>query len=45
MKLWNELHPRKKCKAEDFFVGDLNLLKPADESSQQAKGDLEQMIA
>ena len=44
LKLWNQLHPRKKRKAEDFFVGDLNLLKPADESSQQAKGDLEQMM-
>ncbi len=43
MKLWNELHPRKKRKAEDFFVGDLDLLKPASGSPQQAQGDLEQV--
>ena len=45
MKLWNELHPRKKRKAEDFFVGiDLDLLEPADKKETQAKGDLEQMM-
>ena len=45
LKLWNELHPRKKRKAEDFFVGiDLDLLEPADKKETQAKGDLEQMM-
>ncbi len=44
LKLWNELHPRKKRKAEDFFVGvDLDLLKPDDDASQ-AKGDLQQQV-
>ena len=44
LKLWNQLHPKKKRKAEDFFVGDLNLPKHADGSPQQAKGDLEQIM-
>ena len=44
LKLWNELHPRKKGKAKDVFVGiDLDLLKPDDKISQ-AKGDLQQQI-
>ena len=44
LRLWNQLHPRKKVSEEDFFVGvDLNLLKHDDETSH-AKGDLKQEV-